>query len=395
MISDRLRRTGGNKKAEARAHAARLREQGIRILSLDIGEPDFITPAVIRNAAKQALDEGFTHYTPTEGMKELRTAIAKKLRSENELSYTPEEIIITAGAKQAISNAIFSICNPGDEVIIPTPCWDSYPQMVKLAGAIPVSVPLSPESHFYPTVEGIKEKITSKTKCLLLNTPHNPTGVVYPRELLASIGQLAVDYDFYIISDEIYEYLSYERKCVSIGSLNPAIKAHTITINGFSKSYAMTGWRLGYAAGPQEIISAMKVFQSYTTSNANSIAQEAAITALDSAHDEVSHMVSAFKERRDFIQHELLSAGLSHFANPEGTFYIWADVSQYFGRSWDGHLIENSDDLATYLLEKAHVSVNGGSPFQSKTHIRISYSVSMNDLKAALQQIKEALAALH
>lgn len=395
MISDRIQRMGKNGKVEARTRAAHLQNTGKTIISLDVGEPDFGTPKPIVEAAIDALHEGFTHYTPAEGLLELREAVSKKLEEENGMAYPADQIIISAGAKQALAGALFSICNPGDEVLIPVPCWDSYPQMVRLAGGVPVWIPLSEDHGFLPPVDAIRAKITSRTRCLILNTPHNPTGRIYPEALLREIGELACDADFYIISDEIYEYIAYERRCVSVGSIHEKIRERTITVNGFSKSHAMTGWRIGYAAGPADVISAMKLFQSYTTSCPNSVAQRASLAALSEATEMAREMVLSFKERRDWMVRHLPMAGIRDFLSPEGAFYIWADVSSYFGSVWNGKLLADSDDVAGFLLEEAGVSVNGGSPFLSKTHIRISYSASMEDLKMALAHMGEALHKLN
>lgn len=393
-ISERIRSIGINQKALAKSRMEQYRKMGKPVIALDVGEPDFITPDFIIKAAAEAMRNGYTHYTPAEGMEELRQAICEKMEKENNVRYDSDEIIVCAGAKQAISDALFAICNKGDEIIIPTPCWDSYPNMVKLAQGVPVYAELHKEDGYVLTADILKKYITPRTKCIILNNPHNPTGCVYSEAAQKEIGHLACEYGLYIISDEIYEYLVYEGKCTSTAAINEEIKNRTITVNGLSKSFAMTGWRIGYAAGPKEIIQAMKTFQSYTTSNACSIAQKAGVEAIKGSKASVEAMIYQFDLRRRFLTDRLREAGIDRFVEPKGAFYVFPDISSFFGKSYEGETIKNADDFASFLLEQADVSVNSGSLFMAPSGIRISYSASMENLSLGMQKIRRALSLL-
>jgi aspartate aminotransferase len=393
-ISERFKKIGGDNKAVARSQMEHFKRIGKNIISLNMGEADFDTPDYIIESAIEAMKAGYTRYTSVEGILELRHALCKKLFDENHVSYLPDEIIVCAGAKQAVSNALFALCDEGDEVLIPTPCWDSYPQMVKLTQAKPVFVEAQAKGSFIPSMSEFKKKITSRTKCIILNNPHNPTGCVYSRDLLEAIGNLACEHNSYIISDEIYEYLTYEGEFISMASISNEIKNRTVTVNGLSKSFAMTGWRVGYAAGAKQIIDAMKIFQGYTTSNVNSISQRAAITALSGSREDVSGMVKEFDLRREFITKELSGMELINFVCPQGTFYVLVNISMFFGRSYQDKKIQNANDFVAFMLEQADILLSSGELYHAPDYVRISYSNSMENLTLAMRKMNDALSLL-
>lgn len=380
-----------NISAEFRSQLEVFKRAGRPIISLNVGEPDFNTPEHICQAAIEAIEQGFTKYTPIEGIYELREAICTKLREENRVEYTPADIIVSTGAKQVLANALYAICNEGDEVLIPTPCWSSYPEMVKLIGATPVFVNTEKQGGAVLTADEIKQHITDKTKAIILNNPHNPTGAVYDRDLLRAIGNLAQEGDFYVISDEIYEYLVYEGGFVSIASISSAIKEKTITVNGLSKAFAMTGWRVGYAAGPKQVIDAMRLIQSYTTSNMNSVSQKAAVAALTGSKESVVHMVREFDRRRQLIIRRLQQMEGLSCLNPQGAFYIMINVSAFFGKSYKNYMIRNSMDFAMYILDETNVLLSPGIIFMAPDHVRISYSNSLENLEIAMNRMEKAL----
>ena len=380
-----------NISAEFRSQLEDFKRAGRPIISLNVGEPDFNTPEHICQAAIEAIERGFTKYTPVEGIYALREAICTKLREENHVEYTPADVIVSTGAKQVLANALYAICNEGDEVLIPTPCWSSYPEMVKLIGATPVFVNTEKQGGAVLTADKLKQHITDKTKAIILNNPHNPTGAVYDRELLRAIGNLAQEGDFYVISDEIYEYLAYEGEFFSMASISSDIKAKTITVNGLSKAFAMTGWRVGYAAGPKQVIDAMRLIQSYTTSNMNSVSQKAAVAALAGSKESVIHMVREFDRRRRFIIRRLQQMeGLSCLI-PQGAFYIMVNVSAFFGKSYKNYMIRNSMDFATYILNETNVLMSPGIIFMAPDYVRISYSNSLENLELAMNRLEKAL----
>lgn len=382
---------GVNISAEFRSQLESFKRAGRPVISLNAGEPDFNTPEHICQAAIDAINEGFTQYTPVEGIYALREAICTKLREENRVEYMPEEIIASTGAKQVLANALYAICNEGDEVLIPTPCWSSYPEMVKLIGATPVFVDTEEQGGVVLTADKIKQHISVKTKAIILTNPHNPTGTVYKRELLEEIGILAHNHNFYIISDEIYEYLTYESEFYSMASISAAIKAKTITVNGLSKAFAMTGWRIGYAAGPKQVIDAMRLIQSYTTSNMNSISQKAAIAALAGSKESVKGMVNEFDRRRRFIVQRLQQINGLYCLEPQGAFYVMVNVSSYFGKSYKDYMIRNSMDFTMYLLNETNVLMSPGAIFKAPDYVRISYSNSLENLEIAMDKMEKAL----
>ncbi|MBP2638782.1 MAG: aspartate aminotransferase [Firmicutes bacterium] len=393
-LSERLNNVDANVGAEFRSQMESFKRSGRPVIALNIGEPDFKTPEHISQAAINAIEAGFTKYTSVEGIYDLRVAICDKLKNENQIEYSPDDIVVSTGAKQALANALLAICGKGDEVIIPIPCWGSYPEMVKLVQATPVFVDVEENGNFVLAADKIREAITDNTKALLLTNPHNPTGMVYDETLLLEIGRLAIEYDFYIIADEIYEYLTYEKNCVSIASISAAIKARTITINGLSKSYAMTGWRVGYAAGPKAVINGMRLIQSYTTSNMNSISQKAALAALLGPKNSITQMAQEFDRRRRYVLQRINAMSGLSCVKPQGAFYIMINVSQYFGKSYQDFFIRNSTDFVMFILDQANVLLTPGEVFQAPNYVRLSYSNSMVNLERAMDKLDNALELL-
>ncbi|MGE5577351.1 MAG: pyridoxal phosphate-dependent aminotransferase [Syntrophothermus sp.] len=375
------------------ARAKQMKSAGIPVISFGAGEPDFDTPQHIKQEGIEAIRRGFTKYTPTPGIPELKQAICDKLEKDNGLIYEPFEIIVSVGAKHALYNAFQVLCNPGDEVILLAPYWVSYAEQVRLAGAAPVVVETSAENGFIPDVEAIAARLTPRSKVLVLNSPNNPTGAVYPRSILERVAELAVSRDLVVISDEIYEKLVYgETEHVSIAVLGPEIRNRTLVVNGVSKTYAMTGWRIGYAAGDRRLIKAMADLQSHSTSNPASMAQMASLAALTGTQEPVEEMRREFAVRRD-----LMVAGLNRIPGvechlPQGAFYIFARVSSLFGRrAKGGTVIDGSEALAEYLLTEGHVAVVPGTAFGAQDYIRLSYVTSREKVEAGLAQIRAAV----
>lgn len=370
------------------AQVKALRAAGEKVIGFAAGEPDFDTPLPIRDAMKEALDRGMTRYTPVAGALELRDAIIQKLQRDHGLSYTREEILVSNGAKHSLYTALQTICDPGDEVLIPTPCWVSYPEMVRMAGGAPVFVEARPEEGFVPPVSRIAAGVTPKTKALILTTPNNPNGTVWERETLEALAALAIEKDFYILSDEIYEKLIYDGKeHVSIASLSPQVKARTLLVNGVSKAYAMTGFRIGYTAGPKDVIAAMTNYQSQATSAPNTPAQYAATVALTMSQDCVRDMRQAFEQRRDLLVEGLNAINGIHCAKPQGAFYAMMDVSALLGKQLDGQVIADTAAFAQVLLEKQHVAVVPGNAFMSQCCCRLSYAASAQEITEGLRRI--------
>jgi aspartate aminotransferase len=361
--------------------------EGIDVVSFGAGEPDFDTPEPIKEAAIKALRAGKTKYTPVGGIPELKDAIIAKLKRDNGLTYTRDEILVSAGGKHALYNIAQALFEGGDEVIIPSPYWVSYPDQVLLNDASPVIVPTIEADGFCIRPEALEKAITKKTKAFILNSPSNPTGGVYPREKLEAIADILVKHGIVCISDEIYEKIVYDGfEFVSIASLNEKIKNLTITVNGASKVYSMTGWRMGYAAGPQEIIQAMTKIQGQVTTNINAMTQWASVEALNGSQEFLKSWIAEFQKRRDFIVKKFNSLpGVTCF-NPGGAFYVFPNVSAYFGKS-----IKGSDDLADYLLDKALVAVVPGSGFGADGYIRLSYATSMAQIEKGMDRIEKAL----
>ena len=377
------------------AKAKSLKASGVDVISFGVGEPDFDTPENIKEAAIKAIRSGFTKYTPVGGTDELKTAIIEKLKKDNGLIYEKNEIIVSCGAKHCLYNIAEALYDAGDEVILPAPYWVSYPDQIVLNGAVPVIVKTDEGNAFKITPEILKANLSKKTKALILNSPSNPTGLAYDRKSLEAIAEIAVKHDFYIISDEIYEKLIYDGfEHVSIASLGDEIKQRTIVVNGISKSYAMTGWRIGFAAGPKDIINAMTNIQSQSTSNPASISQKAAVEALTGTQNFIPKMVSEFDKRRKYMVEKLNSIKGVSCIKPVGAFYAFPNVSSYYGRSFKDNLIKSSMDLSAYLLDEAKVAVVPGAAFGDDRYIRLSYATSMENIQKGLDRIESALSNL-
>ncbi|SMP63874.1 pyridoxal phosphate-dependent aminotransferase [Anoxynatronum buryatiense] len=395
MISKRIQNMIPSATLEQAAKIAELKNQGIQIIGFNVGEPDYNTPTNIIQKAEEAYHLGLTKYTPAAGMVALREVICQKFRKEYGLDYAPKEVLVSAGAKQSLTNALMAIVDPGDEVIILTPCWVSYLEMVKLAEGVPVLVPLEENDGFRLDVAKIRKNISEKTKAIIINSPNNPTGAVYSKEDLRQLGQMAVEHDFYIISDEIYEFLVYEgEKNVCVAALSPEIKEKTITINGMSKAYAMTGWRIGYAVGPTQIIKGMADYQGNTTTSPNTPAQYASIEALANSQESVEMMRAEFDRRRRYILERINAMKNIHCSIPKGAFYVMPNVSYFYGREYKGLTVNNSLDLANYLLEEAKIAVVTGAAFEAPDNIRISYSNSMENIEKGMDRLEAALSKL-
>lgn len=377
------------------AKAKSMQAQGIHVISFGAGEPDFDTPENIKQAAKKAIDQGFTKYTPVGGIDELKDAVIKKLQTDNGLTYTRSEIIVSCGGKHSFYNLAQAIFDQGDEIIIPAPYWVSYPPMVALANATPVIVDTTEKNEFKITPEELKRTVTPNTKALIINSPSNPTGCAYTKKELEKIAEIAISKNLFVISDEIYEKIVYDGfEFISIASLSEEIKKRTIIVHGVAKTYAMTGWRIGYTAGPEEIISAMSNIQGQSTSNPTSIAQKASVEALIGPQNEVEKMVSAFGQRRNYIVDRLNKIpGVSCY-KPTGAFYVFPNFSSYYGKSYQGKKIENSTHLADFFLEVARVAVVPGVEFGADPFERLSYATSMEDIQEGLNRIEESLKKL-
>ncbi|WP_297213004.1 MULTISPECIES: pyridoxal phosphate-dependent aminotransferase [Thermodesulfovibrio] len=392
MIAERAKKIKPSPTLSVDSKAKELKAKGFDVVNFGVGEPDFDTPEHIKEAAIKAIKDGFTKYTPVGGIDELKEAIVEKLEKENGLKYGKENILVSCGAKHSLYNIAQALFGPGDEVIIPAPYWVSYPDQVLINDAQPVIVETYEEDNFTIRPELLKEKITKKTKALILNSPSNPTGFIYDRKTLERIAEIALQHNIYIISDEIYEKLIYDGEShVSIASLGDEIKEKTIVVNGLSKSHAMTGWRIGYAAGPVEIIKTMTKIQSQSTSNPTSIAQKAAVAALKGPQDSVEGMRKEFEKRRNYLVNELNNINGISCRMPKGAFYAFPNISKVLGKKNDGKNIENSMELSIYLLEKALVALVPGSAFGAEGFIRISYATSMENLKKGIERIKEAV----
>lgn len=382
MLSERVGEISESKTLAITAKAKAMKKKGIDVINFGAGEPDFDTPENIKEAAKKAMERGFTKYTPASGILELKQAISEKFRNDNNLDYNTDEIIVSNGAKHSLFNAMLALLNNRDEVIIPVPYWVSYVEQVKLAGAVPV---FSETEDFKITAKNIREKITNKTKMIMLNSPNNPTGFVFDKQSLKEIAELAVEKNIFILSDEVYEKLIYEGQHYSIASFNDDIKKLTITINAVSKTYSMTGWRIGYVGATKEIVKAMSNLQSHTTSNPNSIAQFAALEALEGNQDYVKKARLEFKKRRDYVVKRLNELKDVYCNKPKGSFYVFPDFS---------NIEKDSLKLCEDLLEKAKIAVIPGMAFGKEGFIRISYATSMENIKKGLDRLEKFVRAL-
>ena len=395
MLAERMSKFSGSPTSALIARVAELRSAGKDIISLNVGEPDFGTPDNIKMAGIKAIVDNFTKYTPGSGILELRRAISEKLLADNGLEYGTDEICTAVGAKQAIFSAVMALCGEGDEVLLPVPCWVSYTEMVRLTGASPVFVSVQESAGYALDLDAIEAVITPKTKAIIICSPNNPSGAVYSEQSLRYLAELACKHDFYIIADEIYEKLIYDgEKHFSIASISKEVWKRTVTVNGFSKAYAMTGWRIGYAAARKEIIKAIIAIQSQTTSATSAISQKAAVEALRGPQHDMAEMVKEFEKRRTYVTNRLNDIEGITCATPKGAFYLLPDVSYYFDKSCGGVIIHNAVDLANFILEKAQVALVPGEAFNIENKVRISYSNSMENLDKALTRLQQALSLL-
>ncbi len=371
------------------AKAREMAAAGIDIVGFGAGEPDFDTPDFVKKAAIDAINSGFTKYTPSSGTVELRKAICDKLERDNGLKYSPNQIVVSNGAKHSLSNIFQAILNEGDEVIILAPFWLSYPEMVNVYGGVSVIVHCASENNFVVTKEQLENALTSKTKAIIINSPSNPSGAIYKKEELQVVADFAVKNDLFVISDEIYENLTYDNQThVSIASLNDEIFKRTIVVNGFSKSYSMTGWRIGYTASSQEIADVMGNVQSHCASNPNSIAQKAATAAYTEQNSFVKDMCKEFEKRRDFIYEKACNIPLISATKPGGAFYLFIDISNLCGKTIDGVLINDATDITSILLSKYNIAVVPGNDFGYPKHIRLSYAISMENIKKGMESLE-------
>ncbi|MDD5655062.1 MAG: pyridoxal phosphate-dependent aminotransferase [Candidatus Omnitrophica bacterium] len=377
------------------AKANRMRAEGINIIGFGAGEPDFDTPVNIKEAARQAIDKGFTKYTPTTGTKEIKEAVCKKLKNDNGLDYSPSDIIVSCGAKHSIFNILMALCDDNDEVLIPSPYWVSYPEMVKMAGGKPVILKTTAENNFKVSPEQLKSALNPRTKIFILNSPSNPTGMIYTKEELLAIAKILLENKIWCISDEIYEKIVYDDcRHYSIASLEPGMKPLTITVNGVSKAYSMTGWRIGYMAGPQQLIQAMSNLQDHSTSNPASISQKAALEALEGPQEDLKKMLKSFTERRDYIVEKLNSIPLVSCLKPQGAFYVFPNISEVLKKEFNGKKIGDSLAFTDILLTEAKVAVVPGAVFGDDNFIRLSYATSMENIVEGLNRIEQFIKKL-
>lgn len=394
QLSDRLNRLAPSATLAMSQKSSEMKAKGVDVINMSVGEPDFMTPEPIKEAGKKAIDDNFSKYSPVPGYPALRNAISKKLKAENGLDYTASEIIVGTGGKQGVCNAIMALVNPGDEVIIPAPYWVSYPQMVKLAGGNPVIISAGIEQDFKITAAQLEASITPKTKMIILCSPSNPTGSVYTKAELDELAKVVISHeDVFVLSDEIYEHINYIGKHASIAAC-PNMKERTIICNGVSKAYAMTGWRLGWVAAPEWIVKGLNKLQGQYTSGTSSVSQMAALAAYEGNQQCVEDFRKTFQRRRDLIVN--LAKGIPGLEVniPQGAFYLFPKCSSFFGKSNGKYTINNSTDLAMYLLEEGHVATVGGDDFGSPDCFRMSYATSDDNIKEALQRIKDALSKL-
>ncbi|MFH1755179.1 MAG: pyridoxal phosphate-dependent aminotransferase, partial [Candidatus Latescibacterota bacterium] len=394
-VSERVGRVATSPTLRISGKAKAMAAEGIDVIDLSVGEPDFPTPDNIKQAGKRAIDNNITRYTANPGIPQLKRAIADTLKREHNLEYELNEIIVSSGAKQCLYNAAVALFNKGEEVIIPAPYWVSYPAMVTMADAVPVFVPTREENGFLLTPDELRSALTFNTKAIILNNPSNPTGSAYTREELELICEIAAEEGIFILADEIYEKLVFDGyRFTSVASLSPKIKNRTILINGVSKSYSMTGWRIGYAAGPKEVIGAMSKVQSHSTSNASSVSQMAALEAYTGPQSEIAMMVSEFQKRRNYMLQKVRSIPEVSCIEPRGAFYLFPNMSAYYEKEYEGMQIRNSYGLAYFLLKKARMAVVPGDAFGADDYIRLSYASSMERIEEAMERIIDAMSKL-
>ncbi|MBP5277780.1 MAG: pyridoxal phosphate-dependent aminotransferase [Prevotella sp.] len=395
VLSDRLQRLAPSATLAMSQKSSEMKAQGIDVINMSVGEPDFNTPEHIKEAAKQAIDNNFSRYSPVPGYPDLRKAVTEKLKKENGLDYTTDEILVSNGAKQSVCNAVMALVNDGDEVIIPAPYWVSYPQMAKLAGGIPVIINAGFEQEFKITPQQLEAAITPKTKMLILCSPSNPTGSVYSANELKALAEVILRHDdLYVLADEIYEHINYTGSHASIAAVE-GMWERTIIINGVSKAYAMTGWRIGFMAAPEWIVKGCNKLQGQYTSGPCSVSQKAALEAYVASQACVEEMRQAFERRRDLIVELAKDIPGLEVNVPQGAFYLFPKCSSFYGKTDGQHTINNSSDLAMYLLEVGHVATVGGDAFGDPDCFRMSYATSDDNIREALRRIKESLARLH
>ncbi len=394
MLADRLKTLAPSPTLAMQAKAKAMRAQGIDVISFGAGEPDFDTPRRIKDAAIRAIDSGQTKYTEVGGIPELRAAVCQKLKRDNGLDYASDEVTVSCGAKHTLYNIVMTLVNPGDEVLIPSPYWVSYPEQVRLLGGVPVPVQTREATRFDLDPAELRRAVTPRTKMIILDSPGNPTGAVFSPEALADVARLAVERDLWVVSDECYEALTYEGRHVSIASLGSDIKTRTIVVNTCSKAYAMTGWRIGYAAGPKSIIKAMTDVQSQVTSNPTSIAQWAAVEALSGPQDEVAKMMGEFDRRRRVTVEGLNAIPGVTCVMPKGAFYAFPNISGLFGKRAKGGVLRTSSDVCGFLLDEARIATVAGVDFGSDAHIRLSYATGLETIRDGLARMDAAVRAL-
>lgn len=391
MLSNRINSLPASATLAMAAKARELKNNGVDIIGLSLGEPDFNTPEFIKDAAIQAVKDNYNSYSPVDGYADLKEAICTKFKRDNGLDYQPSQIVVSTGAKQSIANVCMVLLDPGDEVLLPAPYWVSYSAIATLAEAKSIIIPSSVETDFKITPEQLEKAITPKTKLVMFNSPNNPSGIIYTEEEYRVLGAVLEKYpDIYILSDEIYEHINYGTPHFSIAAI-PELYDRTITVNGVAKAFAMTGWRIGYIGGPEWIAKACNKMQGQITSGANCIAQRATIAAVSASTDQIQYMVDEFNNRRNLILGLLAEIPGLKLNEPQGAFYVFPDVSSYFGKTIKGKTIENANDFALLLLEEAHVATVTGEAFGNPDCIRISYAASQDEIKTAVQRIKSAL----
>ena len=395
LLSERVKNLSESATIAMARKSRELKAQGIDVISLSLGEPDFNTPDFIKQAAKEGIDQNYSKYMAVNGYEDLRMAISAKFKRDNNINYSKDQIVVSTGAKQSIANVVLSLINPGDEVIIPAPYWVSYEEIVKMAEGLPVGIETSIENDFKITPDQLKAAINTKTKLMIYSSPCNPSGSVYTKEELRGLADILKDHpSIVVISDEIYEHINFTNSYFSMAAFDDMYN-QVVTVNGVSKSFAMTGWRLGYIGAPNWIASACTKIQGQFTSGASSISQRAALAAVSEDPKVVIPMKNAFLERRNYMIKELRSISGFNINEPEGAFYLFPDVSAFFGKEFKGNKITNADELCLFLLEEAKVALVTGNAFGSPNCIRISYAASMEELKEAIGRIKNAISLLH
>ena len=388
FLTDKVNNLAASATLAMAAKARELRSKGVDVIGLSLGEPDFNIPEFIKEAAVKAINDNYNSYTPVDGYVDLKKAISRKFSRDNNLNYSANQIVVSTGAKQSIANVIEAMISPGDEVILLAPFWVSYSAMIEICGGIPVIIKSDITSNFKVTASKIKDNITSKTKMIIVNSPNNPSGSVYNEHELRQIGKMLMDYPkIFVLSDEIYEHINYGVKHFSFASI-PELYDRTITVNGVAKAFAMTGWRIGYLGAPEWLAKACTKLQGQSTSGANCIAQKATIAALNANVNQIRYMIDEFRERRELIIDLLSEIEGFKLNNPDGAFYIFPDISYFFGKTINGFEIKNSTDFSLFILEKAHVATVTGEAFGSPNNIRISYAASRENIKKAVDRIR-------